>query len=264
MDDSMIGRWLDELPMSDPARKRKSRPMLRRFDHHSEPINFLERLGEGAEGIVYRATIRGAQYAVKIVCFAAFLPLRVPSAFLSKSLQFKEWSYTGIKSLTERQRAYTSSFSHECRAFARLDSYGKNGTWAVHCHGWLKLSDAQFRPLRKHSNLTRWAIVKDYIPNKIAITDVPEIRRKMAIARKALLHPQDVQPRNFRGSFIVDLGRVKTYPYPRPYWSNTRQQAFFPYFDKAASDWQVCVRDGEVIEGWINRVIMNKPSPPVQ
>ncbi|KAI2048660.1 hypothetical protein LOZ44_003870 [Ophidiomyces ophidiicola] len=221
MDDSMIGRWLDELPMSDPARKRKSRPMLRRFDHHTEPIDFLERLGEGAEGIVYRATIRGAEYAVKI---------------------FKEWTYTGRRGIPKRQRPYTSSFSHECRAFARLDSYGKNGTWAVHCHGWLKLSDTQFQPLPKYSNLTRWAIVKDYIPHKVAITDVPEIRRKMAIARDALLHPQDVQPRNFRGSFFVDLGRVKTYPYPELSWSTTRQQEFFPAFDREASDWQLIVR----------------------
>ncbi|WEW60303.1 hypothetical protein PRK78_005788 [Emydomyces testavorans] len=232
MDDSMIGRWLSELPMDDPTRKSTSRPLLRRFTHHAEPIKYKKLIGEGTEGVVYLVKIADCEYALKI---------------------FRKWSYRGRKGISERQQAYTSPFSHECRAFARLDSLDENGTWAVKCHGWIKLSDEQFRPLRRYDWLSRWAIVKDYIPNKVAITDVPEIRRKMLIARKALLHPEDAKPVNFRGSFFVDLGTVRTYPYPQRLWSNTERRDFFEWFDRSASEWEVSVTDGNVVEGWINK-----------
>lgn len=67
MDNSMIGCWLSERSMDDPARKRKTYPMLRRFNHHTEPIKFEKKLGEGLEGKVYRVRIKGQEYALKIV-----------------------------------------------------------------------------------------------------------------------------------------------------------------------------------------------------
>lgn len=88
----------------------------------------------------------------------------------------------------------------------------------------------------------------------MSIDDVPEIRRKMSIARGALLHPGDAQPRNYRGSFLVDLGRVKTYPYPRPFWSTSRKREQYAIFDEYASNWQVSVRDGTVVDGSLNEL----------
>lgn len=67
MDDSMIGRWLSDLPMNDPSKKSWSKPQLRRFAHANEPIEFLELLGQGGEGVVYRVRIEGVVYALKIV-----------------------------------------------------------------------------------------------------------------------------------------------------------------------------------------------------
>lgn len=120
----------------------------------------------------------------------------------------------------------------------------------------MRLSDNQFKPFRlKDSGYSRWAIVKDYLPNPIDIDDVPDIRRKMSIARGALLHPGDMQPRNYRGSFLVDLGRVKTYPYPRRLWSTSRKREYYAYFDEYASNWQVSVRDGTVVERSVNEVL---------
>ncbi|EFW13289.1 hypothetical protein D8B26_005421 [Coccidioides posadasii str. Silveira] len=97
--------------------------------------------------------------------------------------EFRDWAYKRTP-LSTRQQAYTRPIAHESRAFARLDSIGENGTWAVNCHGWMKLSDKEFKRLQKYDSLTRWAVVKDYNPNTITISDVPEIRRKMIIARK--------------------------------------------------------------------------------
>lgn len=153
--------------------------------------------------------------------------------------------------MTERQKHYTYPISQEARAFARLDTIGENGTWAVRCHGWLKLSDEQYHPVRKYK-YSRWAIVKDYLPDPVAITDVPEIQRKMAnIARKARLHPKDAKPENYRGSFLVDLGQVRTYPYPKRLWSDTKRREYFKWFDEYVTTWEVSVKDGSVVEDWI-------------
>lgn len=63
----MIGRWLSDLPMDDPGMKSWSNPQLRRFVHSDKPIEYLELLGEGGEGVVYRVRIEGVVYALKIV-----------------------------------------------------------------------------------------------------------------------------------------------------------------------------------------------------
>lgn len=139
--------------------------------------------------------------------------------------QFRNWTYTGTK-LRGRAQHYTFPIANEARAFARLDSIGQNGTWAVKCHGWMKIPDRQ-RPKHLRNEYTRWAIVKDYLPHPVRVSNVPEIRRKMDIARKALIHPGDAQPRNYRGSFLVDLGRVKTHPYPLQMWSNRERRRAF-------------------------------------
>lgn len=156
--------------------------------------------------------------------------------------------------LPEEQQPYTFPFSHECRAFARLDSIGENGTWAVKCHGWMKLSDKQFRPIcRPWGDVcSRWTIVKDYIADPLSISDVPEIQRKMRIARRARLYPRDTRPQNYCASFLVDLGSVFTYPYIGRLWSDYRRRQYFADFDEYAASWQVSIRDGTVIEGWVN------------
>ncbi|EFQ99326.1 hypothetical protein MGYG_02339 [Nannizzia gypsea CBS 118893] len=236
MDDSMIGRWLSDLLMDDLTRKSTSKPQLRRFIHHEKPIRYIRCLGGGTEGDVYLVEIEGHKYALKV---------------------FKQWKFDAPKSirlrLKERETHYFSPIANEARAFARLDSMGQNGTWAVKCHGWMKLSGKQ-RP-RFLSLHTPWAIVKDYIPDPMTLDDVPEIRQKMKIARKALLFPDDAQPRNYRGSFLVDLGRVKTHPYPRVLWSKKEYRKYFECFDKDASEWVESVQDGEVIDGWVNEYL---------
>lgn len=67
----MIGLWLSDLPTDDPSKKSWSKPQLRRFVHSDKPIEFLELLGQGGEGVVYKVRIEGVVYALKMVsiCF---------------------------------------------------------------------------------------------------------------------------------------------------------------------------------------------------
>ena len=86
--------------------------------------------------------------------------------------------------ISEHLKPYASPFANQCRAFARLDCIGENGIWAVKCHGWMKLTCEHLLPIYRRcpSDIVRWAVVKDYIPDTLQLTDVPEIRRKMKIA----------------------------------------------------------------------------------
>lgn len=157
--------------------------------------------------------------------FITQLPMDDPSEMRVSSKQSYVTSSTAAsqsstsKDSEEGRRVlsiYTSPFPDECRAFARLQSRGEKGTWAVKCHGWIKLSDDQYRRIsgRYGFPLSRWAIVKDDRPNPVQLSDVPEIVRKKDIAHQALMYDSNMLPRNFRGSFLVDLGSTKTYTYP--------------------------------------------------
>ncbi|PGG98354.1 hypothetical protein GX51_06841 [Blastomyces parvus] len=241
LDDSMIGKWLSELPMDHPERKSTSKPQLRRFIHHDKPIKRLGFLGEGAESYVYHIECEGQSYALKLA---------------------KHWPYpdTWFLDITKpHERMLMAPFVREARAFARLDSVGENGTWAVKCHGWMKLTDQQFKALgAKNRKFCRWAIIKDMIPDEISMSDIPEVRRKMQIARKALLWPRDVKPENYRGSFIVDLGSTRTYPEVRHRFWKTRRREDFASMDRYFADWEPSHRDGKLIEKYRNPIPKEK------
>jgi hypothetical protein len=165
--------------------------------------------------------------------------------------QFKEWDYVGVPIL-EHLEPYTSPFAKECRAFARLDSMGENGTWAVKRHRWMKLSDEQLQPVHGEDYITPWTVVKDYIPGPVQLSDTPEIHRKLEIAQRAVIHPDDLKPRNYRGSFLVDLGNVRTCPYVKELWSDRVFERVFKRYDRVIGRWEIDDSDGSVVQGGTN------------
>lgn len=78
----MIGIWLSDLPIDDQSEKSWSKPQLRRFVHSDKPIEFLEILGQGGEGVVYRVRIEGVVYALKIVSIPFLIPRGLASPVL--------------------------------------------------------------------------------------------------------------------------------------------------------------------------------------
>jgi hypothetical protein len=55
---------------------------------------------------------------------------------------------------------------------------------------------------------TRWAIyiVKDFIPERSRRSDLQYMRSNFDIAKQAMLLPDDVESRDYRRPFLVDLG----------------------------------------------------------
>lgn len=59
------------------------------------------------------------------------------------------------------------------------------------------------------------------------------------------------KPENYRGSFLVDLGQGRTYPYPERLWSDTKRREYFKWFVEYVTTWEVSVKDGSVVEDWM-------------
>ena len=95
-----------------------------------------------------------------------------------------------------------------------------NDTWAVRCYGWMKLIDEQFKMIGDivdNHGLSRWVIVKDYLPTPTLPSHIPTIFANFEIPRMARILPQDVHLENYRESKIVNLSSSLTDPCPE--WS---------------------------------------------
>ncbi|KKZ62761.1 hypothetical protein EMCG_02871 [[Emmonsia] crescens] len=200
MDDRIVDLYLSTKLMDDPDGAKEKKTRLRQFVHHDKEIRNAKRISENSEqGVVFRIEIEGREYCLKV---------------------FKRWKFLSLLKIRERTQMLHSPFAYECRAFARLIDVGQNGTWAVKCHGWMRLSEDQFDALKpvvtrqQIATCDRWAIVKDYIHNPFHVDDIPEICKKLPIPKYALIAPMDFHPHNFRESFFVDLGSTRTYPCP--------------------------------------------------
>lgn len=179
------------------------------------------------------AEIEGHQYASKLVSQTS------SSITLSLSAQ--------LFLLTKEEAIFRTPFANESRAFARLESIGHNGTWAVKCFGWIKLSDGQFESISKVVDLcgsTRWAIVKEYISTPTVPSHIPTTLTNFAIPRKAWMIPDDTRPQNYRGPYIVDLG--KTITFPHPLWDVNWSDWFYENTAQGPKYWTY--RDGEFFE----------------
>ncbi|KAI9741259.1 MAG: hypothetical protein M1834_002975 [Cirrosporium novae-zelandiae] len=257
MTDTMIGIYLTEKILDGPSDGNLYDPKLRRFLHYDKEITSIEYLGHGEQGIVFAAIFEGKKYALKV---------------------FKNTYYLSYWQVDTGKIYGLTPFVNECRAFARLDDLHENGDWAVECYGWMKLTDEQFTIVKKlvyvdndpdldskdTVNLTRWAIVKRYMPELTRITDLPHIIETLEIAKCARMHDEDPSPDNYRGSRLVDLGCVKTWPHPL--WTSYDDHAYDTHPGAFVESWKVN-KDGTIQAGrWaapklrLKRRTYHKPS----
>lgn len=107
----------------------------------------------------------------------------------------------------------------------------------------MKLSDAQFKAigdvvdaygmssyelslqdLSSH-DLSRWVIVKEYLPNPTKVAHFREMRENLKIPEELKIYPQDLRLENYRASKVVDLSSTLTGPCPG--WSNFEFELFY-------------------------------------
>lgn len=127
-------------------------------------------------------------------------------------------------------------FVNECRAFARLQDVGCDGLWAVRCHGWMQLTDSQLKQcygLKYSEHCTRLAIVKDYIAEETHPEDIPEICQRFEIAKNAQILPRDIERKNYKGRFIVDLGSSLT----SPLYAQAQFDRFYESCNRIVANW---------------------------
>ena len=102
----------------------------------------------------------------------------------------------------------------------------------------MKLSDAQFRDIGDvfdGEGLSRWVIVKDYLPMLTDASHTNQILKNFAIPKELRLLPHDVLPQNYRGSQIVDLSCTLTSPCPE--WSEFEFNLFYSETVYGVLDW---------------------------
>jgi len=211
MGDNIIGTYLSKeiLDFSNPSET--TRDELRRFIDDQEDIQDPRLLGSGVHGVVVLAIIKGVDYALKV---------------------FKKWKQPGPVYYRYEDAIYTSPLANESRAFARLDSHSQNGTWAARCHGWMKLSDTQFKVIRdvvdtsglSSHDLSHWVLVKEYLPMLTNTSHFKEMRENLKIPQALRIFPQDLRLENYRGSKFVDLSSTLTAQCPG--WSDFEFEFF--------------------------------------
>ncbi|KAI6767669.1 hypothetical protein HG530_005678 [Fusarium avenaceum] len=121
-------------------------PKLNIFEHHKSKIQWLERLDDkdenvsSSEGYVFRARIRGREYAVKV--FKFFDPM---------STEYFWGPMLGEDTPLDTAAYYTDPFYAECRAYGRIRHAKKKGlkAVAVPCHGFLFLRPQEQQALEK-------------------------------------------------------------------------------------------------------------------
>lgn len=102
----------------------------------------------------------------------------------------------------------------------------------------MKLSDAQFEVIGGNvstHDLSRWAIVKEYLPNLTTPSDIQNIFTNFNISKEARILPQDIRIENYRGSKIVDLSSALTDPCPE--WSDFLFEYFYKETIYGVFDW---------------------------
>ncbi|KAH6658027.1 kinetochore Sim4 complex subunit FTA2-domain-containing protein [Truncatella angustata] len=201
-------------------------PKLKPFQRGRDvAIQFQGQVGSGAHSYVWKVSIDGQIYALKMFRFTH------PIAF-ARWLQPARLKQRGVTCTAQRELQQLEPFSCECRAFARLKEAGEEAV-AVGCHGYLLLTRNQEDELARRG-LDDWvdrfyedednypvergpirAIVKEYIEDGEPFRRpmVPRMQRDfLALHRCGIAH-RDTWAKKFRGGKVVDFSTSWTVPH---------------------------------------------------
>lgn len=117
----------------------------------------------------------------------------------------------------------------------------------------MKLSDTQFKAIGdvvSTHDLSRWVVVKEYIPTPTNFSHIQKIHTNFKIPREARILPQDVWAENYRGPKMVDLSSALTEPSPD--WSEFAFKLFNTHAIYGVFDWF----EGQTVESASDDVTM--------
>ncbi|KAF4957054.1 hypothetical protein FGADI_3469 [Fusarium gaditjirri] len=204
-------------------------PKLNIFPYHKSRIQWLDRLDgdddvTSSQGYVFRALIRGREYAVKVF----FDPM---------STEYFWGPLLGEDTSLDTAAYYTDPFFAECRAYGRIreatDGKILKSDVAVASHGFLFLEPKDQEALQKRNidlgldsvdidyqkstigGLRARAIVKGVASSKSGITSTSmrKILGKVVSMNKAGIYNMDIRIDNFRDGRLVDFGSSWTEPH---------------------------------------------------
>ncbi|KAJ4294281.1 hypothetical protein N0V90_007971 [Kalmusia sp. IMI 367209] len=178
----------------------------------------------GGEGFVFKATLNGLTYALKLFKF-----------FDIEEGRFRFSRSQNAQISDEELIGNLDPFYAECRAYGRIEEiHAKyraknvdNGPIAVPCYGYILISAsderrivAQFGPLdvqryEKDIGAPLRALVKQYIPTEPInpkIRSVKRMLRDLRMMHQNGVYPIDIRAENYREGLLVDFGMALTEP----------------------------------------------------
>ncbi|KAI1212632.1 kinetochore Sim4 complex subunit FTA2-domain-containing protein [Annulohypoxylon truncatum] len=171
--------------------------------------------GETSHARVFQVIIGKKRYAVKIFNF-------VPLEDIRPFVPTKEHLITDTV-----VRQQLDPFFAECRAFGLLTEKGKDDELAVHCHGYVLLSEEIEHLIEEKFGIRDWnrsaedegkplrAIVKNYI--RFLSFDRPKKLAKMRVNLKQLnkmgIYNMDIRKENYLGGHLFDFSLAITLPH---------------------------------------------------
>ncbi|KAH9998178.1 kinetochore Sim4 complex subunit FTA2-domain-containing protein [Xylariaceae sp. FL0662B] len=191
-----------------------------RFKTNNSSIEFIEALGDGVDSTVWKVSIDGSIYALKIFGFGHVLkpPL---DEFLEKQNRYT----------SDDIRAYDDPFHCECRVYGRLKETG-NEHLSIACYGYIILNSDHEKELLDKNGMTRaiyrWHEEFDNQPLRAIVKEIIEEDEMFGLNPKKIrtmirdldtLHEigifvNDINAANYLKNVIMDFSRAKTVPHP--------------------------------------------------
>ncbi|KAI3394429.1 hypothetical protein diail_2679 [Diaporthe ilicicola] len=199
-------------------------PRLHPYSLKGTPeIEFIDEIGKGAHGYVFKVKIDG-----KILALKVFMNQLLSGDWITPEAE--QWENVDEKLLT----AQWHPFNAECRAYARLKEAGKEQL-AVRCHGYTVLTPSQERELVDRFEIQTWwsddyeidpsdsdydqgprrALIKEYIESDRTFgpKDAPRMIKDLNHLHRCGIVVHDLKEDAYLGGKLVDLSKAITVPH---------------------------------------------------
>ncbi|KAH9905155.1 kinetochore Sim4 complex subunit FTA2-domain-containing protein [Xylariomycetidae sp. FL2044] len=248
-------------------------PKLGPFSLHNDKLDivFIREIALGGDGSVWKVSIEGKLYALKIFGFSDFGVKPAVHSFLQEQQHLT----------SEDLKPYRDKFYNECRAYGRLQETGHERL-SVKCYGYIILTPKQENDLAEKGGLRtsktvkvgdelvisaidnpleRWteelndyplrAIVKELVDldthggYRLNKSMVSKMIRDLDTIHRLGIRVGDIKSDNYLRGVMIDFSRASTVPHPE------YSPEFIQYLDKQEFGWGRTAYDDEMGFDWM-------------